>query len=60
MVRPGLLGEHPSLTDLDEGDLKHTLDFRSLYAGILEDWMGTRAAPVLGGSFRPAKVVATS
>lgn len=58
MVRPGLLGQHPSLTDLDEGDLKHTLDFRSLYAGVLEDWLGAPSRPVLGGEFRKAQVLA--
>ncbi|MEC9372560.1 MAG: DUF1501 domain-containing protein [Planctomycetota bacterium] len=59
MVRPGVLGSHPSLTDLDEGDLKFKVDFRSVYAGILADWMGANAEESLGGSFRPAKIVRT-
>lgn len=54
MVRPGLIGNHPSLTDLDNGDLKHGLDFRSVYAGILKDWMQTEPEKVLDRSFRPA------
>lgn len=51
-VRPGLLGEHPSLTDLDRGDLKHTVDFRSIYAGVLEDWLGLDSRAALGGGYR--------
>jgi uncharacterized protein (DUF1501 family) len=30
MIRPGVLGDHPSLTDLDDGDLKFNVDFRSV------------------------------
>src|SRR5581483_10849154 len=39
-VRPGLLTKHPSMTDLDEGDVKFTTDFRAVYAGVLEHWLG--------------------
>lgn len=47
----GLIGDYPSLTDLDEGDLKFTTDFRSVYATLLERWLDIPAAPVLGGDF---------
>ena len=50
-VRPGLLGEHPSLIDLDRGDLKHTVDFRSIYASVLEDWLGLDSHAALGGRY---------
>ena len=60
MVRPGLLGQHPSLTDLDQGDLKYNLDFRSVYAGVLEDWMGTGHREVLGNEFRKASLLRTT
>ncbi|MBL9119263.1 MAG: DUF1501 domain-containing protein [Phycisphaerae bacterium] len=53
-VRAGLLGEHPSMTDLDQGDLRHTVDFRSVYAGILEDWLVAPSAKVLDGAFQKA------
>ena len=39
-VKAGLHGAHPSLTDLDQGDLKHHTDFRSIYTTLLEDWLG--------------------
>jgi uncharacterized protein (DUF1501 family) len=57
MVRPGLLGDHPSLTDLDDGDLKYTVDFRSVYAGVLEDWLGAPSEKVLGKKYKKAKIL---
>ncbi|WP_376794999.1 DUF1501 domain-containing protein [Thermogemmatispora sp.] len=51
-VNRGIFGEPPSLTNLDEnGNLKYTVDFRSVYATVLERWMGASARDVLGGSF---------
>jgi uncharacterized protein (DUF1501 family) len=48
---PGLLGKHPSLTDLDQGDLKFAIDFRNVYAAVLEKWLQTPTAPILGPGF---------
>jgi uncharacterized protein (DUF1501 family) len=53
VAHPGLVGPHPSLEDLDNGDLKFHTDFRRVYAAILEQWLGCPAAPVLGASFEP-------
>jgi len=50
---PGLIGAHPSLEDLDDGDLKFHTDFRRLYASLLEDWLGLEAGPVVGPEFEP-------
>lgn len=50
-VKPGVHGQHPSLTDLQAGgggSLKHTVDFRSLYATLLEKWLKIPSEPVLG------------
>lgn len=47
-VRGGLYGEPPSLTDLDRGDLKYRVDFRDIYATLLERVLGTDAEQVLG------------
>lgn len=57
MVRPGVIGDHPSLTDLDEGDLKHRIDFRTVYAGVLEGWLGADSKAILEGSYKPVPVV---
>ena len=46
--RPGLLNQPASLADLDQGDLRYQLDFRSLYASILADWLGADDKLVLG------------
>jgi len=44
-----LIGDQPSLTDLDDGDLKHHTDFRDLYAAVLTDVLAADPAPVLAG-----------
>jgi uncharacterized protein (DUF1501 family) len=50
-VKPGLVGKTPSLLDLQDGDLKMSVDFRCVYASVLEDWLGLPAKPALGGDF---------
>jgi uncharacterized protein (DUF1501 family) len=50
-VKGGLFGKHPSLTDLSQGDLKFTTDFRSVYATVLEDFMKTPSAPILKAAY---------
>lgn len=50
-VKPGLYGKYPSLSDLDQGDLKAGTDFRQVYATALENWMGAKAEPILGRNF---------
>jgi len=59
MVRPGVIGSHPSLTDLDQGDLKYLVDFRSVYAGVLEQWLKADSKKVLGETYKPVVVVKT-
>jgi uncharacterized protein (DUF1501 family) len=56
-VREGLIGVHPGLLDLDQGDLKHAIDFRQVYAGVLQDWLGVPAEPVLGGKYEPLELL---
>ncbi len=47
-VKGGFYGEQPSLTDLDNGDLKYTTDFRDIYAELLERTVGTDPTPAVG------------
>jgi uncharacterized protein (DUF1501 family) len=47
-VKGGFVGAQPSLTDLDDGDLKPTTDFRDVYATLLADVLGSDPAPILG------------
>ena len=44
-------------TDLLNGDLKFTIDFRTVYAGVLEHWLKTKSEPVLGKKFTPLNLV---
>jgi uncharacterized protein (DUF1501 family) len=57
-IRPGPVGRHPSLTDLDDGDLKHHTDFRSVYATLLDRWLGYDSVKVLGAKFEHAPIFA--
>jgi len=50
-VKGGLYGEAPRLDRLEGGNLVHAVDFRSLYATVLERWWGVPAAGPLGGRF---------
>jgi uncharacterized protein (DUF1501 family) len=50
-VKGGLYGRHPSLTKLDDGDLIHTTDFRSVYGTVIERWFGEDAQAVLGREY---------
>lgn len=57
-VKAGVLGDHPSLTQLDAGNLRFTVDFRRVYAAVLERWLGVEARPVLGAGFEPLEIFA--
>ena len=48
-VRGGQYGEPPNLTDLDDGDLKFTTDFRDVYGTLLAGVLETEPARVLDG-----------
>lgn len=50
-VRGGLVGKYPGLDKLDDGDLIHTVDFRSVYATILDGWLSCPSEKVLGQKF---------
>src|SRR6266446_2796368 len=51
-VTKGIYGEPPSLSSLDSsGNLKYTTDFRSVYATVLDRWLGASSKDVLSGSF---------
>jgi uncharacterized protein (DUF1501 family) len=52
-VQSGLIGEHPSLTELENGGPKHHTDFRRVYATMLDRWLGFDSGPVLGPEFKP-------
>jgi uncharacterized protein (DUF1501 family) len=50
-VKAGLHGTPPTLDLARNQDLTYTTDFRSVYATLLDRWMGCPSEPVLGGNF---------
>jgi uncharacterized protein (DUF1501 family) len=57
-VKGGMYGTHPSLDDLDNGNLRYTTDFRSVYATVLEKWLNRPASGLLGGNFAQLPLLA--
>jgi len=49
-VNAGVYGGQPNLTNLIKGNLRHTVDFRSVYARIIETWFNSSASPIFGQS----------
>jgi len=50
-LKGGIIGQRPNLTDLQEGDVKHEIDFRQVYASVIRDWMKADPTPILGHSY---------
>jgi uncharacterized protein (DUF1501 family) len=57
-VKGGVVGKHPSLADLDAGDLKFHTDFRRIYATQLDGWLGCDSKAVLGEKWEQIKDLA--
>jgi uncharacterized protein (DUF1501 family) len=55
-VKAGAVGEHPSLAELEYGNLKHSIDFRQVYAAVLDKWLGVDSRMVLGQEYKAAEV----
>ena len=56
-VKGGLHGPIPDFNELDNGDLKFKIDFRNVYATVLQKWLETPSRPILGGDFQPLPVL---
>jgi uncharacterized protein (DUF1501 family) len=52
MLNAGVHGPNPNLRDLDSGDLKYQIDFRQVYAEVLDRWLATDSNAVLGSQYR--------
>ncbi|MEM9065252.1 MAG: DUF1501 domain-containing protein [Planctomycetota bacterium] len=59
MVKPGLTGRHPSLRQLQDGDLIHTVDFRNVYNDVLTGWLQADGQAVLGARYRQLGLIRT-
>ena len=51
-TKPGFFNQAPQLIDLDNGDLKFEIDFRRIYATLLDDWLGASSKAVLQRDFK--------
>ncbi|WP_207495175.1 DUF1501 domain-containing protein [Aridibaculum aurantiacum] len=51
LKQQGILNELPDLTDLQDGDLKHKVDFKQVYATILDKWLAADDKAILKGSY---------
>jgi uncharacterized protein (DUF1501 family) len=56
-VKAGVVGPHPSLEKLEDGNLKHHTDFRQVYAAILDGWLGVPSREILGQAFAPVGIL---
>jgi len=56
-VKGGIYGSYPDFSRLNMGNLGFTTDFRSVYATVLERWLGRPAAPILSGNFSPIAAI---
>ncbi len=50
-IKGGIYGDYPSLTDLDDGDLRFHTDFRQVYATLLDKWLVSPSQTVLNGQY---------
>jgi uncharacterized protein (DUF1501 family) len=51
LQQTGILNALPNLADLQDGDLKYQVDFKQVYATILNKWLGADAEAILGGKY---------
>ncbi len=59
-VKGGIVGDHPSQTKMEKGNLIHTIDFRRVYAALLDTWLGIDRTAILGEGYEPLGVFGKS
>jgi uncharacterized protein (DUF1501 family) len=57
-VKGGLYGATPDLSNTNMGNVRFTTDFRSVYATVLERWLGRPSAKILSGNFDQLPIIA--
>lgn len=58
LKKPGLYNTAPDLSDLDSnGDIKYQVDFRSVYASLLKDWLRIEPSKIIGTGHKPLPLV---
>ncbi|MCI4671299.1 MAG: DUF1501 domain-containing protein [Bacteroidia bacterium] len=57
LKKQGIFNEAPDLAALDKGDVKWKIDFRTVYADLLKNWLGADDKAILKRSFKPLGIV---
>jgi uncharacterized protein (DUF1501 family) len=57
LQQKGLINGLPDLNDLDEGDLKYKVDFKNVYATVLNKWLNADDEKILGKKFDQLKFI---
>jgi uncharacterized protein (DUF1501 family) len=57
LKQKGFLNPLPDLADLIDGDLKYTVDFKSVYATVLANWLGADDQKIIGKSYSKLKFI---
>jgi uncharacterized protein (DUF1501 family) len=55
--KPGIYNEGPNLGDLDAGDLKYSVDFRRIYATLLDNWLRADSQKILNSIYKPLDII---
>jgi len=53
----GILNDMPDLKDLNQGDLKYKVDFKNVYATVLNKWLGSNDVAILGKKYEPLNFI---
>lgn len=53
----GILNAMPDLKDLNDGDLKYKVDFKNVYATVLNKWLGSNDVAILGKKYEPLNFI---
>jgi uncharacterized protein (DUF1501 family) len=51
LKQKGVINELPNLADLQEGDLKYNIDFKNVYATVLNKWLNADDVKILGKQY---------
>jgi uncharacterized protein (DUF1501 family) len=57
LKKKGVVNEAPNLLNLDDGDLRYSIDFRSIYKDILKNWLQTDASKIIPANVREISMV---
>lgn len=57
LKQKGMINGLPDLADLDEGDLKYKVDFKNVYATVLNKWLNADDKLIMGGNYKPLQFI---